>query len=452
MTLDDFIDTDSEEEEPILESVNLDPQPKNDEAWSTIFDKLQVLNKIESQGSFEISAEQIKTIGKREPRLMAKIESINTEPKIFRENKLCIMPCKSRGNYTIGHYDAFLNVDYENATVKMVENPKRFDMLNPYDMSKEPSVILAAKNYGILDKIAGEEVMMTDFGRESTEPFTYHINDLTGKDPHQISVDKSQLEMDGVFESDSYIINIEAKMGLREDFLARQLYYPYRLIQGKTNKEIINAFITHSIGSTYVHAFKIKDVNDYNSFETIGNYRFDYYEPIRIDDIKNILKTTIPEKENEKFPFPQADTIQKVFDSMEIMKKTGGVTQSELGYLLSVKDRQGGYYSNACAYLGLAEISQTKPYKYTLSSYGEELLNSPLKKRMLGVIRAIASHDVLNHFLKEYLEQYKPPELSEIEAYIAENVPKVNKGTPHRRAQTVSNWIAWIMNLPRADN
>lgn len=455
MSLDGFFNTDYEN--GYLDNSNsgieyLDPLSKNDIAWNKIFDELPILDEIEKCGSFKITAEQIKSIGKREPRLMAKIESKKTEPKIFRDKKLCIMPCHNRGSYTIGHYDAFLNINNERAEIHTPVLSKHFDMLNPINMSKEPSVILAAKNYGILDCITGdEEPVMTDFGRESTDSFNFHINDLIGGEPHQISVNKSQLEMDGVFESDSYIINIEAKMGLREDFLARQLYYPFRLIQEKTEKEIINAFVTHSAGSTYINTFKVEEVDNYNSFKLIKNYRFDYYEPIRINDIKSIINSTTPEKEKSDFPFPQADTIQKVFDSIEIMKKTGGVTQKELAYFLTVSERQGGYYSNACAYLGLAVINYSKPYKYSLSPYAESLLNQPLKERFLSVIKLIAKHDVFNHFLKEYLEQCEPPKISEIEDYIKENVLKVRESTPHRRAQSVSNWISWIMKLPTAD-
>lgn len=383
---------------------------------------------------------------------MAKIESKKTEPKIFRDKKLCIMPCQNRGSYTIGHYDAFLNINNEKAKIYIPEMSTHFDMLDPINMSKEPSVILAAKNYGLLRHITNdEEPVMTDFGRESTNSFDFHIDDLLGGDPHQISVNKSQLEMDGVFETDSYIINIEAKMGLREDFLARQLYYPFRLIQEKTEKKIINAFVTHSAGSTYINTFKIEEIDNYNSFKLINNYRFDYYEPIRINDIKSIMNSTIPEKEKACPPFPQADTIQKIFDSIEIMKKTGGVTQKELAYYLTVTERQGGYYSNACAYLGLAVINHSKPYKYCLSPYAESLLNQPLKERLLGVIKLIVRHDVFNHFLKEYLEQCEPPKISEIEDYIIENVPKIGESTPYRRAQSVSNWISWIMNLPKAE-
>lgn len=62
----------------------------NDIAWEQLFEKYDILNRIDMSGSFQISATQIKEF--REPRLMAKFDHTLNLPIIFSENKLSILP------------------------------------------------------------------------------------------------------------------------------------------------------------------------------------------------------------------------------------------------------------------------------------------------------------------------------------------------------------------------
>lgn len=70
----------------------------NDTAWERLFDKYHILDKIEHQGQFAISAAQIKEF--REPRLMTKFDHKINLPEIFAENHLSILPV-TRGDYVI---------------------------------------------------------------------------------------------------------------------------------------------------------------------------------------------------------------------------------------------------------------------------------------------------------------------------------------------------------------
>ena len=76
----------------------------NDIAWESLFEKYDILNAVNSQGCFEISAVQIKEF--REPRLMAKFDHTINLPKIFSDNKLAILPI-TRGDYVISHFGAY---------------------------------------------------------------------------------------------------------------------------------------------------------------------------------------------------------------------------------------------------------------------------------------------------------------------------------------------------------
>lgn len=443
MTLDDFYP-------PVTEQKGL----KNEEAWNTLFSKEDILEKIKTEGIYDIDASKMKEITKREPRLMAKVESKYTLPSIMYSNKLCIMPHKTRGHYIIGHFDAFTDVSYEDSLETPVYIDKKYDLLNPYQIEKEPSLILAAFNYNVLSEIAhDEELHLTDFGRENTGTFDYYIDNLGGNEPYQINVDRSQLEMDGVFESDNYILNIEAKMGQREDFLTRQLYYPYRMIHNKSDKEVINLFMSYSAGSMYIHTYKVEKTDYYNSFKLTGNYKYNFFEDVSVRDASRIIHGTVILDEPEGIPFPQADTMNKVFDALEIIKKYPGISDTDLAYNMCVAGRQGGYYGNSCSYLGLTTRVRKRSFENYLSPLGEKFMTLPIQGQIKMMIELLSKHAVFNYFLKEYLEQSEPPEKEEIAQWIRNNISSIDpdKNTPVRRAQTVKKWMEWVLDSCNAD-
>lgn len=62
----------------------------NDTAWEKLFDKYQILDRVDRDGQFQISASQIKEF--REPRLMTKFDHRVNLPAIFRKHNLAILP------------------------------------------------------------------------------------------------------------------------------------------------------------------------------------------------------------------------------------------------------------------------------------------------------------------------------------------------------------------------
>ena len=88
----------------------------------------------------------------------------------------------------------------------------------------------------------GENAILTIMGRMGTKAFNYHI-DQTGGAPYPISVQKAQCEIDGGFEGGTTLALVEAKNKITDDFLIRQLYYPYRLWLGKNKKAYCLRFL-----------------------------------------------------------------------------------------------------------------------------------------------------------------------------------------------------------------
>ena len=74
---------------------------QNDEAWEKIFERLHLLPEIEQHGFVYVSADDIKAASdKREPRLLAKQDTKNSRPDVFKQNKLSILPVEN-GKYII---------------------------------------------------------------------------------------------------------------------------------------------------------------------------------------------------------------------------------------------------------------------------------------------------------------------------------------------------------------
>ena len=79
---------------------------KIDKFWENTFQKLNIIEAINSNGKYEILASKIKDLG-QEPRLMTKFDNSAQLPSIFKQNNISILPT-SRGSYVLAPYKTFL--------------------------------------------------------------------------------------------------------------------------------------------------------------------------------------------------------------------------------------------------------------------------------------------------------------------------------------------------------
>ncbi len=261
-------------------SENLDlKKTKNDVAWEYLFDKHHILDEINSKGIYKISAKAINE--KREARLMTKFDHSAQLPKIFQQHKLSIQP-DSRSTYVIGRFDSYRKLPkreelYRKSSVKIeaVDLPEHITTLDPKNIRSEATALLCAYNAGIINDLLEQEVIkFTIAGRMSTGKFSYSINDSRQKTSYQINVDNSQCEIDGGFEGDDILAIIEAKNSSVDNFLIRQLFYPYKLWIKKTSKQVIPIFLSYfdNIFSFYIYRFE--DDENYNSIKLIKQKRY----------------------------------------------------------------------------------------------------------------------------------------------------------------------------------
>lgn len=228
---------------------------KNNVSWEILFEEEKIIEQIERDGFFYISSSKINE--QREARLMTKFDHRVQIPQIFRDNGLSIQPV-SRGGYIIGAFNSYFQLPKKSSTdITYLELPSHIETLNPSNIYSESSAILCAFLSGMINDVLGEETDFTVFGRMSTGTFDYQIKNTKTNTNQTISVTNSQCEIDGGFEGTSKLAIIEAKCQTVEDFIIRQLYYPYRLWTSKTNKEVIPIFlsVSNDIFSFYTFYF-----------------------------------------------------------------------------------------------------------------------------------------------------------------------------------------------------
>jgi len=416
----------------------------NDKAWEILFDRHKILEEVEKNGFFEIASGQINQ--ERESRLMAKFDHSVNLPDIFRDNDLSILPI-SRSKYVIGKFDTHFEVKYDSEIeVIPFEFPPGIESIDYTNLYSESSALHCAFNIGIIDDLFGEKTAYTVSGRMSTESFDFNIINSLANKAYSIKVKNSQCEIDAGFESNHYFILIEAKNYAIDDFLIRQLYYPYRLWSKKMAKKAIPVLMTYSndIFSFFIYEFS-KD-EDYNSLKLREQKNYTIApEEIQRSDVALVLNNIKVIAEPD-VPFPQADKFERVVDLLSLLLERD-LTKDDITENYEFDRRQTDYYTNAGLYIGLIENykdSLTKKVTFCLTSEGRSILHKRPKLKYIELINKILERQVFYLVFQLALKLGGIPPKDAICKIISENRPDINDTTIKRRYFTVQGWISWI--------
>ena len=423
---------------------------KNDVAWEKLFEKYSILDAIHERGHFIITSKQINEF--RESRLMTKFDHKSNLPELFKDNNISILPL-TRGSYVIATFEAYQEIEYLK-DLKPIPVTKREDLesLDYNNIYSESAALNCAYASGIIQDVLGEDCVLTVNGRMSSKDFTFSIKEkslINGK-KREVKVKNSQCEVDGGFESESKLALIEVKNTKCEDFLIRQIYYPYRLWKDKVSKKVIPIFMTYSNDVFSFFIYEFDDSKNYNSLKLVEQK--DYIiapEPINLEDIKEILRKTKVTKEPE-VPFPQADDFSRVIDLISLLVDSA-LPPEEITSNYDFDKRQTDYYFNAARYLGLVEKSKDddKIIRAELTKEGRKIMSLPHKEKNLAIMKKVIEHNPFSEGLKIYFEKSEAPTKEELVKIMKESkLHKVGSDTTYRRrAQTVLKWIEWILDV-----
>lgn len=423
------------------------PKSLNDTAWEQLFSKYDILKQIAINGQFKISATQIKEF--REPRLMAKFDHTINLPKIFADNQLAILPI-TRGDYVISHFEAYHKFEEDNAPVTRVSLPTYIQSLDSNNIPSEAIALNCAVAAGIVaDFLQDEDLVSTVSGRMGSGTFSFNIANSNRNAPSHIHVNNSQIEIDAAYEGVRGLALFEAKRDLSEDFLVRQLYYPFRVWQSRVAKPVRPLFLVYSNGIYRLYEYAFQDTNNYSSLVLVRQKNYSVEDTtIEITDIQAVLQNAIPAVEPQ-IPFPQADSFARVINICEVLNEQE-LSRNDITEQYAFDARQTNYYTDAARYLGLLDKRKDGATPvYRLSDTGKRLLELSYKQRQLAYCNLILSHKAFGDTLRKYLESGNMPSTGEIVRIMkSANLYHVESdSTFERRSSTIKGWLNWIIEL-----
>ncbi|MDR0900914.1 MAG: hypothetical protein LBM26_04565 [Methanobrevibacter sp.] len=416
----------------------------NDKAWNALFKKYNILSEISNKGYCVISASQIKEF--REPRLMVKFDKLSYKPQIFDKEKLSILPI-TRGKYIISDFNSHHKLEPPSNKYDFREFPSYIESVNPTNISSESVALNTADSMNILSHFIDDEMMVpTVSGRRSSGEFDFNII-RNKKDKLHIEVSNSQIEVDGAWEGLNYLSLIEAKMDYPDDFIIRQLYYPFRVFNKIIEKPIKNIFLFYSNNQFSLYEYVFEDINCYHSLKLNKQCNYLIYDgEIFLEDITGIYESVNIQPE-PNVPFPQANSFERVINLCEHLKNQK-LTKEQIAEIYSFDNRQSDYYTNAGLYLGLIDKNRIdgKIY-YSLSKKGQQIFNMLFKEKQLELVKCILRHEVFYKLFEYCTKNEDLPDNNTVIEYMEKCKLRIEKETIKRRASSVLAWIKWIFKL-----
>ena len=417
----------------------------NDAAWESLFDKYHILDEIDRNGQFVISANQIKEF--REPRLMTKFDHKINLPNIFVANNLSILPI-TRGDYVISSFSAYKEFEEPTQDVQRISIPAHIQSLMPQFLVSEAIALNCANACGILnDFLEDDELVPTVSGRMSSGSFEFDINTSLGT--KNITVINSQIEIDAAYEGIHYLSLFEAKRDLSDDFLVRQLYYPFRVWSDRVTKTVKPVFLIFSNGMFNLYQYQFEDPQNYNSLILVKQRNYVIATEICLADIENLLRT-VPLAQEPDISFPQADCMSRIVNLIELLNEKP-MTKQDITSEYAFDERQTNYYTDAGRYLGLIDKTHDEDGNilFQLSTCGHRIMGLEYKERQLALVTQILMHKVFNETLKLHLQCGEMPDKQTIiQIMKRSNLYRVEADSTYlRRSSTVVGWVNWILGI-----
>lgn len=416
----------------------------NDTAWENLFAKYNILDEINQNGKFIISARQIKEF--REPRLMTKFDHKVNLPVIFSENNLSILPI-TRGEYIISSFSAYKEFGEPSDEIQRISISPHIQSLMPQFVVSEAIALNYASASGILnDFLEDEDLLATVNGRMSSGTFRFDINTDTGR--RNVEVNNSQIEIDAAYEGINYLSLFEAKMDLADDFLIRQLYYPFRVWSNRVTKTVKPIFLIFSNGVFNLYQYEFEDPTNYNSLVLVKQKNYMIATEICLADIQNILRNIQVVNEPD-ISFPQADRMSRIINLIELLNEKS-MTKQEITSEYAFDERQTNYYTDAGRYLELIDKNYDEEgnIKFQLTAQGRHIMMLEYKEKQLALVAQILKHKVFNEVLTRHLQYGEMPQKETI-VEIMKNAQLYHieaDSTYMRRASTVIGWVNWILD------
>jgi len=420
------------------------------EGWERLFAELPLRQELAATGWATLTAEQIKAVSRREPRLMTKFDTRESRPPQLAD--LTILPL-TNGSYALVEGDGYAEVPSATRTQFWVPPAIQAGVLTlPWRLgpSSESQALDMATATGLLQHFLGEsEMRLTIRGRLRAPRFGFIFAGKSAEVP--LTADGVQVEVDSGFEGDGIHL-IEAKLGTRSNFHIRQLYYPMRMWSDLVpTKTVTTVFLSWSNRCFSLRSFRFDPVQSYHAIQPVASVDYILDEPAGTPDLPHILGMTSQDGMPHEVPFPQADDPRRVIDIVDAVASSI-VTRPEIAARFEFDERQADYYANAAVFLGL--LVRTPQHAFSLSDVGADFVGAEQVVRHRIFLRMMARRGVFRQALEVVCQRQELPSAAEVADLIAK-FTGLTGSTPARRARTVLSWTRWaarVAEIPLANS
>ena len=378
---------------------------------------------------------------------MTKFDHRVNLPEIFKENDLAILPV-TRGDYMISTFDAYQDFEPAAGSPTRISVPAYLESLDPQFLVSESIALNCAYASGILQDFLGDDLLVpTVSGRMGSGDFSFRIASRDGST--DVSVHNAQIEIDAAYEGRRALTLFEAKRDLANDFLVRQLYYPFRAWSARIVKPVHTVFLVFSNGSFHLYRYEFDNPASYNSLQLTAQKTYVLASRITRGDIERLMDAP-PLAEEPTVPFPQANSMDRVVNLTELLYNHP-MTRDDITSRYAFDARQTNYYTDAARYLGLVERFRDArgDVAFRLTADGCSLMRMPYRLRQLAFADRILQHRAFRESFRLYLAHDAIPDADALVRIMhASRLYKVEADTTYRRrASTVAGWIDWIAGL-----
>lgn len=400
---------------------------KRDEDWDIIFQKLKVLEQIDSNNYFDIKASQIKSLTGAEPRLMAKIDFEENLPKVFTHNKLSILAINN-GEYRISKAYPFRKLDEPDIKkISKLRPPSDLISIDPFKITSESQVLDIANISGMLNMVFSDDIKLTIRGKSRIDrPIYFQLNEIS------FNVVGVQIEVDGGYEGKHSINLVEVKIGSRTNINLRQLLYPDLYWTSKVPKKYVSSYLLLYIEPyfRFIPFYKSDEKFDFDtSSEKLFAFEFDE-KKFELTDIAISTKYI-----NRAAPFPQADSFNKVLSMLSYVYD-GLDTKQDLFFEFDMTERQVDYYLNVLKWMNLC---QDKNNKIVLTPDGKKIAELPFADKVEESAKIVFSDSIFNKALINGLSSLKNSDFAAWKI--------TTTSTIERRKQTIKSWLNFFNSI-----
>ena len=413
------------------------PERIIDRVWRKIFDDIPIVREIQEHGRFEITADTIKHY--YEPRLVTKFDFSQALPEVMKANNIAILP-NTTGTYLLGNFKIFKKFPKETSEIHAVPFPEWIESIDPNKIQSEAIAIASATLTPMFaDFFEDDRLVSTVSGRMGSGRFDFLIGN------NQINVNSSQIEIDGALESPDRFVLLEGKNVLHDDFIVRQLYYPYRTFNEKIHKPIHTVFLTYSNNVYRLMEYRFTNPMQYDSCEFVREKKYCIdTETITLNDIIEVYQRTQPIPEDPEVPYIQCDSFAKIINIIENLAQRESMTEDDITNLFEFTSRQGNYYFNGCRFLKLVKKERQSIY---LTGKGKRVIScKTYKARQLALAEYIFQHSIFRAMFDIYLRTGQIPDKNTT-INLMRQFNVCGESLLDRRSLSTLSWFRWIIGL-----